>query len=90
MTWMNLKPVAQLDNVSYATITDIETLIVHSWAHAELLQEATGDEATEYEAIEHEEGEDVTRLLLLKCANILICNKRRPVFYFYLSSVILF
>ena len=62
MTWMNLKPVDQLGNVSYATITDIETLVVHSLAQAELLQEATGDEATEHEAIEHEEGEDVTRL----------------------------
>ena len=61
MTWMNLKPVAQLGNVSYAIITDIETLIVHSLAQAELLQESTGDEATKDEAIEQEEGEDVTR-----------------------------
>ena len=61
MTWMNLKPVAQLGNVSYATITNIETLIVHSLAQAELVQEATGDEATEHEAIEEGEGEDVTR-----------------------------
>ena len=65
MTWMNLKPVDQLGNVSYATITDIETLVVHSLAQAELLQEATGDEATEQEAMEDGEGEDVTRMFNL-------------------------